>query len=162
MVGEEKQQKGKGEKTIVVLGIEEHRWAEYLGANHLQTTLLPCSPCRSLVSLLVQGCPPGSLVLVCQHFLLEAAWLRAPQNPPIGSRLSCLAWAILTPSLLGAISRFSMAYLGHLLASLGKFCGPQVMPGFSVHDPELVLITHSLTHSSVQQMHARLYVRCHG
>lgn len=100
MDGEEKQQEGQGEKTIV-LGAEDCRRAKYFGANHLQTTLLPSAHC-TLIQALFHGPSRDArptLALVSQHFLQHAAWLPTPENPPYGSRLSCPAQAVLASTL---------------------------------------------------------------
>lgn len=78
---------------------------------------------------------------------LQVPWLLplplTPENPPVGPRLSCPAQAILTSTLLGVSLQVRHVLPGHLLVSLGKFCGPLVVPGLLVHGPELVLTTHS-------------------
>lgn len=109
MGGEGKTAEEQGEDTFVVLGAAGRRWAGKYSAHHVQTTLLPSSH-GTLREALFHGpsrgapqpapCPPPptpmlSLTLVCQHFLLQAVWLLTPENPLVGSRLSCPAQGVL-------------------------------------------------------------------
>ena len=122
--------------------------------HHLQTTDLPSPHCTHSHKTCFatsqwggregRGCPPLFLLPLllptcklpgCFPYLWpQRIFLWAPGYPALPRQSS-------PPLFWGCLSRHVLP--GHLLVSLGKFCGPLVVPGLLVHGPELVLTAHS-------------------